>query len=213
MSPRIRPQGFVERVGIEDLHIVRLDASDNNTILIKNAAWVWVRGVESEMTFRSHVRMNTVYSCEIRDSYFHHAHDYGSGGHGYGVELANHTTSCLVENNIFSTLRHAMMLHIGANGNVIGYNYSRDWENPHPTWVSADISIHGHYPSNNLFEGNIVQRIDVTDHWGPAGPGNTFLRNGVQTHGLNVRDHSHNQIVIGNVLAPDEYYNELVVDE
>ncbi len=53
----------------------------------------------------------------------------------------------------------------------------------------------------------------ATDHWGPAGPGNTFLRNGVQTHGIIVRDHSHDQIVFGNVLAPDAYYNNLVVDE
>ncbi len=114
MSPRVRTQGFLEHVGVEDLHIDRLDASDNHTIFFKNVAWAWVRGVESQMTMRSHLYTAAVYGCEIRDSYFHHAHDYGSGGHGYGVEFAAHTTNCLVENNIFSTLRHAMMVHIGA---------------------------------------------------------------------------------------------------
>ena len=213
MNPKVRTQGFVERVGIEDLHIDRLDTSDNNTISFKNVAWSWVRGVESEMTYRSHVYTYAAYGCEIRDSYFHHAHDYGGGGHGYGIELANHTTNCLVENNIFSTLRHAMMVHLGANGNVFGYNYSRDPHNTsYPNWVSPDISVHGHYPGNNLFEGNIVQRIHVADYWGPAGPNNTFLRNGVQNHGIQVQDHSHDQVIFGNVLEPDGGNNSIVID-
>ena len=33
---------------------------------------------------------------EVRDSYFHHAYDRGGGGHGYGVTMNTHVTSCLV---------------------------------------------------------------------------------------------------------------------
>ncbi len=38
---------------------------------------------------------------------------------------------CRVEDNIFQMLRHAMLLQAGANGNVCGYNYSREnyWNN------------------------------------------------------------------------------------
>jgi len=32
-------------------------------------------------------------------------------------------------------------------------------------WTPADISVHGHYAYSNLFEGNIVQEITVSDYW------------------------------------------------
>jgi hypothetical protein len=210
MNPQIRSQGFVENAGIEHLHIVRLDDGTGDTILLKNAAWVWVREVESEMTVRSHVRTETVFGCEIRDSYFHHAHDYASGGHGYGVNLAYHTTDCLVENNIFSTLRHAMMVHVGANGNVFGYNYAREATSG-GSWLPKDISLHGHFPFGNLFESNVVQAIGVSDYWGPVGPSNMILRNCVQDKGIAINDHSHGQLVIGNTLISGGQ-NQIVID-
>ena len=60
--------------------------------------------------------------------------------------------------------------------------------------------MHGHYPFRNLFEGNIVQEIDITDYWGPAGPGNVLLRNIVEREGIEIMDASHGQIVLGNVI-------------
>lgn len=60
----------------------------------------------------------------ISGSYFHDAFDYGGDGSGYGVEVCNYTSDCRIENNILHTLRHAMIAHEGANGNVFGYNYS-----------------------------------------------------------------------------------------
>ena len=199
LNPRIRRQGFVENAGVEDLHVDRLDSGYGVTILLKNAARVWVRGVESEMTSQGHVIANTVYRAEIRDSYFHHAHSYGGGGAGYGVQLMVHTTACLVENNIFNHLRHSMLVNLGSNDNVFAYNYSRE-----PTWqlsgTPGDMLVHGHYPFKNLFEGNVVQQGVISDYWGPAGPDNTMLRNCVQSKGIAVLDHSDNQNVIGNTL-------------
>ena len=204
LEPRIHSLEMLEWAGVEDLHIERLDAGDGYTINFENAAWVWVRGVESAMTYRSHVQVETGYECEIRASYLHHAHDYGGGGHGLGVKLTFHTTACLVEDNIFVSLRHAMTVSIGANGNVFGYNYSREPKaNKWWGYVPNDISLHGHYPSANLFEGNVVQHIAVADYWGPAGPDNLLLRNCVEDHGIYLYDHSHYQSVIGNTLAPD----------
>jgi hypothetical protein len=203
MDPVVRPQTFIERVGVEDLSVERLDSSNANTIFFENVAWSWVRGVESEMTSRSHVGTETVYGCEFRDSYFHHSHDYGGGGHGYGVNLQIHSTGCLIENNVFERLRHSMVVHVGSSGNVFGYNYSRDpYDSDHPNYLSQDVSLHGHYPANNLFEGNIAQRVISADYWGPSGPNNTFLRNAAQVYGITVRDESHDQVLLGNVLAP-----------
>lgn len=202
MNPRIRSQGFVEFAGIEDLHLKRLDDGYGGMILLKNAAWVWVRGVESEYASTFHVGVYTVYHCEIRESYFHHALDYGGGGYGYGVALDRHTTGCLVEDNLFVHLRHSMLMSIGANANVLGYNYSRE-----PFWTEfgspPDVAFHGHYPYKNLVEGNVTQEIVVSDFWGPAGPGNTILRNCVLFENLGVYDHSDGQNIIGNMLGED----------
>ncbi len=199
-QPSVRPTGLVENIKISDLYMERLIAGDGHTIEIKNAANCLIENVESKLTFRSHVNVTQALNIEIRSSYFHESHDYGGGGHAYGVELAKHTTNCLVENNIFETLRHSMMVHVGANGNVFGYNYSRD-----PTWefssTAPDISIHGHYPSMNLFEANIVQRVAIADFWGPSGPGNTYFRNRVETGNIDVLDFSHDQNIVGNELT------------
>jgi hypothetical protein len=210
MNPRIRSQGFIEDVGIEHLHISRVDDGGGNTILLKNAAWAWVREVEIDTTSRTHVHVDTVYGCEIRGSYIHHAHDYGGGGNAYGVELINHTTGCLVENNIFTNLRHSMMVHVGANGNVFGYNYSRE-ATSEGAWLPNDISLHGHFPFDNLFESNVLQAIGVGDYWGPAGPANTMLRNCVQDEGIVIEDHSHGQFVIGNTLTAGAQ-NQILID-
>jgi hypothetical protein len=208
LNPKIRDVQLVENAGVEDLHLARIDSGDGYMINFDYAASVWVRGVESEFADRSHVQVETVYRCEIRESYFHHAHDYGGGGHGLGVKLTYRTTGCLVEDNIFSHLRHAMMVSVGANGNVFGYNYSREpLTESNWGYLSPDISLHGHYPYQNLFEGNIVQHIAVADYWGPAGPANTMLRNCVETEGIWLYDSSHGQLLVGNVVGGEGAIN------
>jgi hypothetical protein len=159
----------------------------------------------------------------VRNCYIHHAYDYGGGGHGYGVGLNGGASDCLVVNNIFHTLRHAMIVQTGANGNVYGYNYSFDAAgcggNNRNYWHSTDISIHGHYPYAILFEGNICQRVGVADFWGPAGPRMTLFRNrlvdaeeaidrarrrelGIARVAMNISvdDYSHGTNILGNSL-------------
>ncbi len=202
MNPEARPIGLINNVGIENLYLERLDASDGPIVQMKNAANCWMRNVESNMTYRAHVYVARSIDCEIRASYFHHSHDYGGGGHGYGVNLTHHATSVLVENNIFEYLRHAMLIQLGATGNVFGYNYSTApfWSNS-STNIPPDISMHGHFPTMNLFEGNIVQEATYSDYWGPVGPGNTMFRNRVESSNIYVGDHSHHQNVIANELT------------
>ena len=38
--------------------------------------------------------------------------------------MHHRATNCLAENNIFYSLRHAMVVSYGPIGNVYGYNYS-----------------------------------------------------------------------------------------
>ena len=208
LNPVVRPQGFVEYGGVEKLYIKKVDdVSDGATIVLKNAAFCLIREIESDFTSTSHVSANTAYRCEVRDSYFHHSYDYGGGGHGYGTNFGLHTTDCLVENNVFVHLRHSMLVQVGACGNVFGYNYSIDdiqeneTENAMTGLPLCDISLHGHYGNYNLFESNIVEEIDVSDYWGPVGPGNTFLRNITLSEGIDIKDNSHGQNLVANVLG------------
>jgi Secretion system C-terminal sorting domain len=169
----------VQNVGIQDMTIRSLNPTCNNTghnIEIRYAVNCWIKGVESYKPFNAHVGISSSSAIEIRECYFQQSHSYGAGGVGYGVSLGNYTNNCLIEDNIFRYLRHSMIVSTGANRNVFAYNYSRE-QNDEYNYNVGDISIHGRYPYANLFEGNIVNRIQADMYWGSNGPFNTFFRN------------------------------------
>ncbi|HOM02738.1 MAG TPA: glycosyl hydrolase family 28-related protein [Acetivibrio sp.] len=202
LNPVIRTQGFAEFVGFEDFTVERIDTSDTVMFFFKNAANSWIKNIHSIKPSKAHVSVTTGYRIEVRDSFFDNATNWGGGGHGYGVELGFHVSDCLIENNIFKHLRHSMMVHLGANGNVFGYNYSIEpYQNEGGNWTPADISVHGHYAYSNLFEGNIVQEITVSDYWGPSGPYNTFLRNRIESESICLEDSSNYQNFVGNEIV------------
>ncbi len=208
LNPEIRPMKFVKNCGIEKVRLIRLDKGDGNMIMISKAAYCSIKSIESEYAMRSHVSLEQACGCEVKDGYFHHAHDYGGGGHGYGVEIKRHSSNNLVEKNKFFNLRHSMMVHLGANGNVFGYNTSKQpvaTGDSDPSRLICDISVHGHYPFMNLFEGNIVQKIEISDYWGPCGPGNTFLNNTIEGEGITIKDNSNYQNIIGNKIINTSY--------
>ena len=157
LNPQIRKLGLIEYPGVEDLYIERLDAGDGHTIQLRYVAYGRIQRVESNMTYRTHVYLSECYASEVRHNYIHHAHDYGGGGHGYGVDTIRHTSDCLIIDNVFKYLRHSMMTHVGTCGNVFAYNFSTERE---PQRL-CDISLHGHYSTANLFESNVVEEIDV----------------------------------------------------
>jgi len=120
---------------------------------------------------------------------------FWGGGQGYGVNLEDNAEYCLIENNIFYDLRHAMIAQDGSQYNVFGYNYSRK---PHQTNVPVmdskfigDMVLHGRDdepgsvgPTKNLFEGNVGKFIWIDSFWGENGKNNTFLRNRASKYGL-----------------------------
>ena len=185
----------IQNVGIENLKIKRLDtgeAPDGSNIYIKYAVNCWIKGVESDNTCRHHVMIDWSSHVEVSGCYFYEAESYGDGGYGYGVLLERSSTNCLIENNIFRKLRHAMMVQAGANCNVFEFNYSRDhywtkwgiewssepWDPPFvDVWPGGDISIHGNYPYANLFEYNYIERIIADGYHGANGPYQAFIRN------------------------------------
>ena len=199
---RARTLQAIENVGFENLKVKRVknqSTASGYTFFFNYAANCWIKNIESDSTLTAHVLIEQSTNLEVRDSYFHRAYNYGGGGNGYGVGAALHCGDILVENNLFQRLRHATLVSSGASGNVFGYNYSID-----PVWdlagIPSDVSLHGHYPFMNLFEGNIVQKVANSDYWGPSGPGNTLFRNRVEQNDVINMDNASNQNYIGNEL-------------
>jgi len=205
LHPRIRK--IIPRVnaGVECLKIKRLDQSSSGAnIMMSLAAYCVVRGVESDTSVSAHLDIFQSTRILVEGNYFHHAFLYdGTSKHGYGVILNAHSGECLITNNIFYYLRHAMMAKTGANGNVFSYNYSREVHRSETLHTyGGDISLHGHYAYANLFEGNIVQNIIIDHEWGPSGSYNTFFRNRAENYGIIINtdnsNTSNSQHIVGN---------------
>jgi len=206
LNPTIRK--FIPRhnAGIQCLRFTRRDSlapSINYGIYFYYAANCFVKGVESNKQIGAHVWSEYSTNLEFIGNYFHHAYEYsGSSTKGYGLVLAQHSNECKVENNIFSHLRHSMMVKQGANGNAFVHNYSTEpIRSEFPSDAGADISLHGHFPFANLFEGNIIQNLGIDQSWGPAGPYNTFFRNRIEKYGIIVSSgsvQSDKQNMVGN---------------
>jgi len=206
LTPKIRPTNLITNVGIENLYITLKTDTDVSLIGFNNAAYCWVKNIVSYKTRKVHVDFSRSLACEVRGSKFSHSYNYDGGGHGYGVTVGLHTANVLIENNAFDHLRHSMLYSLGASGNVYAYNYS---QRIHGEYVAsnyvhypADISAHGLYANMNLFESNSVQNIGMSDAWGAMGPGNTYLRNRVEsnqtTKGFSYYDVNTLTNVIGN---------------
>jgi hypothetical protein len=187
LNPRIRKISPRVNAGVECLKIKRLDQSSAGAnIMISLAANCMIRSIESDKSVSAHIDIFQSTRILVEGNYFHHSFLYdGASKHGYGVTLNAHSGECLITNNIFRYLRHAMMVKTGANGNVFSYNYSRDvHRSEFISTYGGDISLHGHYAYANLFEGNIVQNIQIDHEWGPSGPYNTFFRNRAENYGI-----------------------------
>tara|TARA_B100000809_G_scaffold190351_1_gene188927 strand:+ start:11192 stop:12931 length:1740 start_codon:yes stop_codon:yes gene_type:complete len=214
-NPYIQKIVPVKNAGISCFKILRVDDTSpqqRSNIKFKYATNCWVSGVESENCTFSHIEVNYSSNLYISKSYFHHGFDYGGGGRAYGVVLQTTSGECLIENNVFEHLRHAMLLQSGANGNVFAYNYSLE-----PFWTSTpsnsagDMVLHGNFPYANLFEENICKNIVVDNSHGPNGPYNTFLRNRAEGFGIFFSSsNSPDQNFIGNDIPNTSFPYNLI---
>lgn len=200
-NPTAQKLGTVAGVGFEDFTLDNgLGSAGRFNFDFSRAVNCWILNVHSLMAVRSHIAISGSANITVRDSYFNDAYRHDGGGHGYGAQVLDTATHCLIENNVFRNLRHAMIWKEGANGNVYAYNYSTDGKQDGSP-VAKDISGHGHYASANLIEGNIAQFIHASDYWGAIGPNNTFLRNRTTEERILIEDGTKDQNVIGNELV------------
>jgi hypothetical protein len=206
---RIQKIQPVTNIGIENLKIYRVDSSkssDNqygsgSNFLLIYAVNCWLRGVESELTSRHHIHISHSSHIEISGCYLHRARYYGGNSYGYGTVLGESSTNCLIENNVFRRLRHAMGIGTGANNNVYTFNYSREqystykvgpWE---ISYSDSDICLHGRYPYANLFEHNMNEYIEADDEHGKNGPYNAFVRNKVTEDNIELHNAPYSAVL------------------
>lgn len=200
-APVAQKLNMVKGVGIECLKIKRIDsdpvANQTSNIYFNYAAFCWVKGIESDSANFAHISILNSSNIEITGSYFHGAFSYGGGGSGYGVVCHLTTGDCLIENNIFKHLRHAMLLQAGTNGNICAYNYSlQPTRTELPSDAAQDIVLHGNYAYANLFEGNIAQNIGGDASHGINGPTNVFFRNRAEFYGISFSSGSGDSSVV-----------------
>ncbi len=189
LMPQIRVLNPIVATGLKCIVIQRLDTVTSGDAYNINLDYAYnsnLQGVYSYRSNGSHISINSSNHITMSECYIHESFAYdGTSTRGYGVMLRQRTSNCLIENNVFRKLRHAMIVKEGANGNVFGYNYSIEpLRTEFPTNAGGDISLHGHFAYANLFEGNIVQNIHIDQAWGPSGPYNTFLRNRAELYGI-----------------------------
>lgn len=195
----------ITQAGVECLKVLRNDSSTGQSTNIEFdiCSGCYVKGIESENTNFAHVSFDRSINCSVSQSYFHHAFAYGGGGQGYGVVLQFCSGDNLIENNVFSHLRHSILLQSGANGNVVAYNHSNDpYRTDSPlSNSSGDLVCHGNYAHRNLFEGNICQTISIDNSHGRNGPYNTFFRNRVELYGIIISNMQDSQNIICNEIT------------
>lgn len=200
-NARVRALDAIEAAGIESMRIERIDAGYGNTVAMRFGHDLWLTDLELVQTSRAHIAIDVVANCSVIGSSIHGAHDFGDGGRAYGISAARHTTGCRFEDNALWDLRHAMIIQLGAAGNVFGYNDARGSAGYEDRQPRADISLHGHWPQLNLFEGNVVDRMVFADWWGPSGPGNVKWR-GCALDFIQLTEKSNDQAVLASVIGP-----------
>lgn len=207
-KPYVRKLNMLQNAGIENVTLLRMDstASQTDNIHLLYARNIRLSCLKSLKCNFSHIGVRYSSNILVNNSYFSESFGYGGGGRAYGVMLHFGTGECLIAENHFNYLRHAMILQAGANGNVFAYNYSRNpfWTGTGlPSNSAGDMVLHGNYAYMNLFEGNIGQHMVIDDSHGSNGPYNTFFRNRAELYGffMNSGTPTDKQNIVGNEIT------------
>lgn len=173
---RIQKIHPVTNVGIENIKISFINLIGYNKIDVNYAANCWIRGVESDFSVHSysHFLINYSTHIEISGCYIHNGNN---ASENYGISLGSFFTSnCLVENNVLTNLRHGIVASSSPMKNVVSYNFANNSKIENGSSTS-DIMLHGYYPTEILFEGNVTQELHSDVFHGKQGDFNTFFRN------------------------------------
>jgi len=153
--------------GLEDLY-VRGGSGGQGNVWLSNAAYSWIKNVESDYQDGASVSIAASFRCIVRDSYVHSTQKPTPGGGGYGFSFSWYSADNLLENNISWNMNKVMVMRASGGGNVIAYNYMEDgWIDSSPVWVEVGLNAsHMTTPHYELFEGNESFNFDGDNTWG-----------------------------------------------
>jgi len=157
----------VKYAGVEDLYVY--GGGDGN-LKLTNAAYSWIKNVESDYQKGESISIDGSFRCVIRDSYAHSTQDPNPGGGGYGFSFSFYSSDNLLENNISWNMNKVMVMRASGGGNVIGYNYMEDgWISYATNFVETGLNAaHMTTPHFELFEGNESFNFDGDNRFGNA---------------------------------------------
>jgi len=159
----------VKFAGVEDLYVYGGSGGQGN-VWLSNAAYSWIKNVESDFQDGPSIAIDASFRCIVRDSYVHSTQTPSPGGGGYGFSFSWYAADNLLENNISWNMNKVMVMRASGGGNVIGYNYMEDgWIDYSTGWVETGINAsHMTCPHYELFEGNQSFNFDGDNTWGNA---------------------------------------------
>jgi hypothetical protein len=164
-----------DHAGVEDLQVYANNTGYVASFGMSECAYCWLKGVESNYADGDHVVMNWGFHDEVRDSYFSNAFRHVPGQFCSGILVALKTSASRIENNIVERGHDSIMVHWGAAGNVIAYNYTLgEFDSGSPNVVLGGIDFHGTHPQYNLLEGNVFPEIFEDSIWGSSSHTTTF---------------------------------------
>ncbi|HKQ39468.1 MAG TPA: PKD domain-containing protein [Verrucomicrobiae bacterium] len=140
-----------QRVGLEDVDIVKGSGNSIYTVRMGPSVNCWVRNVRMNVDTAAAIRMSYSVNSEITHSVFRDTSGTGSGTY---ATLPAVVTSCKIEDNIFTNLSLAMPC-ISAVGCSFSYNYG---VGPYPytqqSWFAEYMFPHGGHTHHTIYEGN-----------------------------------------------------------
>jgi len=157
----------VKYAGVEDLYVYGGSGGQGN-IWLSNAAYSWIKNVESDFQDGPSIAIDASFRSVVRDSYVHSTQTPSPGGGGYGFSFSWYSADNLLENNISWNMNKVMVMRSSGGGNVIAYNYMEDgWISYSTGWTEVGLNgSHMTCPHYELFEGNQSFNFDGDNTWG-----------------------------------------------
>jgi hypothetical protein len=161
----------ISLVGVEQMTLDHSSTSASAGLTFYFCDQCWVRDIRSIKSNNQHVLTYDSSRCEIRDSYFFGT--MNSVAQSYGILLAyGNSSDDLVENNIFQQITSPILG--GGAGNVIAYNFSINDLVASTTYAQGTYFYHDPGIAFNLWEGNILFRLNNDQLHGTSGLDTAF---------------------------------------
>ena len=202
-KPKVQKYNMLSNIGFEKIKIIRDNQTDDekkSNVYFRYVYNSFISDNEMKYAPRNHIGINNSKDIVVERNYLHDTFITNAGGSGYGV-LVIASTGCRITDNKTANLRHHIILHTGANHNVVSYNSLE------PSYYSYnDLSLHAVYPYMNLIEGNTFYEgyadnsKESTGVEESSGPYNTWFRNFSVGVGI-LQSTTDKQNILGNYLG------------